>query len=55
MEVGKYIDFHNDNTSAVDYSSRLQTDGNYNNTVLMPTKDGRLLVESDLEDAGMNE
>lgn len=48
MEVGKYIDFHNDN-SGYDFTTRLQTDGNYSNTVLMPKKNGRLLVESDLD------
>ena len=48
MEIGKYIDFHNDNTG-YDYSTRLNTDGNYGNNVLMPKKSGRLLVESDLD------
>ncbi len=51
METGKYIDFHNDNTSALDFSSRLQTDGDWKNIVLMPKKNGRLLVESDLDNA----
>ena len=49
MEIGKYLDFHNDNDEC-DFSTRLYTDGNYNNTVLMPKKNGRLLVESDLDD-----
>lgn len=49
MEIGKYIDFHNDN-SGYDFSTRLNTDGNYGNNVLMPKKSGRLLVESDLDD-----
>lgn len=48
MEIGKYIDFHNDNNER-DYSTRLYTDGNYGNNVLMPNKNGRLLVESDLD------
>lgn len=48
MEIGKYIDFHNDNSER-DYSTRLYTDGNYGNNVLMPNKNGRLLVESDLD------
>lgn len=51
METGKYIDFHNDNTSALDFSSRLQTDGDWKNIVLMPKKNGRLLVGSDLDNA----
>ena len=48
MEIGKYLDFHNDNNER-DYSTRLYTDGNYGNDVLMPKKNGRLLVESDLD------
>lgn len=48
IEIGKYIDFHNDNNEH-DYSTRLYTDGNYGNNVLMPKKNGRLLVESDLD------
>lgn len=47
MEIGKYLDFHYDNNER-DYSTRLHTDGNYGNDVLMPKKNGRLLVESDL-------
>lgn len=50
MEIGKYLDFHYDNGEH-DFSTRLQTDGNYNNIVLMPKKNGRLLVESDLDNA----
>ena len=49
MEIGKYLDFHNDN-SGYDFTTRLWTDGNYGNIVLMPKKSGRLLVESDLDD-----
>lgn len=49
MEIGKYLDFHNDN-NGYDFSTRLYTDGNYGNNVLMPKKSGRLLVESDLDD-----
>lgn len=49
MEIGKILDFHNDNNGG-DYSTRLWTDGNYGNNVLMPKKSGRLLVESDLDE-----
>lgn len=49
MEIGKYLDFHYDNGEH-DFSTRLYTDGNYGNDVLMPKKNGRLLVESDLDD-----
>lgn len=51
MEIGKYLDFHQDNNNGLDFSTRLYTDGNYGNNVLMPKKSGRLLVESDLDDA----
>ena len=50
MEIGKILDFHNDNDGR-DFSTRLWTDGNYGNNVLMPKKSGRLLVESDLDEA----
>ena len=49
MEIGKILDFHDDN-SGHDFTTRLWTDGNYGNNVLMPKKSGRLLVESDLDD-----
>lgn len=49
MEIGKILDFHNDNNGH-DFTTRLWTDGNYGNNVLMPKKSGRLLVESDLDD-----
>ena len=49
MEIGRYLDFHYDNEER-DLSTRLWTDGNYGNIVLMPKKSGRLLVESDLDD-----
>ena len=49
MEIGRYLDFHYDNAER-DFSTRLWTDGNYGNNVLMPKKSGRLLVESDLDD-----
>lgn len=48
MEIGKYLDFHNDNNGR-DFSTRLLTDGDYGNDVLLPKKNGRLLVESDLD------
>ena len=48
MEIGRYLDFHYDNAER-DFSTRLWTDGNYGNNVLMPKKSGRLLVESDLD------
>lgn len=46
MEIGRYLDFHFDNTSNLDYSCRLQTDGNKQNVVKLPSASGTLaLVE----------
>lgn len=47
MEVGKYIDFHNDNSGKHDFSTRLQTTGNYGNSVNLPSVDGTLALTSD--------
>ena len=47
MEVGKYIDFHNDNSGKYDFSTRLQSSGNYGNSVNLPSKAGTLALISD--------
>lgn len=47
MEVGKYIDFHNDNNGKHDFSTRLQTTGNYGNSVNLPSVGGTLALTSD--------
>lgn len=47
MEVGKYIDFHNDNSGKYDFSTRLQTTGNYGNLVNLPSVHGTLALTSD--------
>ena len=47
MEVGKYIDFHNDNSGKHDFSTRLQTTGNYGNPVNLPSVSGTLALTSD--------
>lgn len=47
MEVGKYIDFHNDNSGKHDFSTRLQTTGNYGNSVNLPSNKGTLALTSD--------
>ena len=47
MEVGKYIDFHNDNSGKYDFSTRLQTTGNYGNAVNLPSNNGKLALTSD--------
>ena len=46
MEVGKYLDFHNDNTSGWDYSTRLQCTENYANIVYLPSASGTLALTS---------
>ena len=46
MEIGKYIDFHNDNSGKYDYSTRLQTTGNYANVVNLPSASGTLALIS---------
>ena len=47
MVVGKYIDFHNDNSGKHDFSTRLQTTGNYGNSVNLPSNNGTLALTSD--------
>ena len=46
MEVGKYIDFHNDNSGKHDFSTRLLTTGNYGNLVNLPSSSGTLALIS---------
>lgn len=48
MEIGHYIDFHYDNTTGSDYSTRLYTSGNYLNSVGLPSKSGTLALISDI-------
>lgn len=47
MEVGKYIDFHNDNSGKYDFSTRLQSSDNYGNSVNLPSNSGTLALTSD--------
>ena len=47
MEVGKYIDFHNDNSGKYDFSTRLQTTDNHGNSVYLPSASGTLALISD--------
>ncbi len=46
MEIGKCIDFHNDNSGSYDYSTRLQATNNYKNTVNLPSESGTLALTS---------
>ena len=48
MKVGKYIDFHNDNSGKHDFSTRLQSTGNYGNEVNLPSASGTLALKSDI-------
>lgn len=47
MEIGKYIDYHYDNSGKYDFSTRLQTTGNYGNSVNLPSNSGTLALTSD--------
>lgn len=47
MEIGRYIDYHYDNSGKYDFSTRLQTTGNYRNSVNLPSNDGTLALISD--------
>lgn len=46
MEIGRYIDFHFDNSGSYDYSTRIQALGNYKNTVNLPSASGTLALTS---------
>lgn len=48
MEVGRYIDFHNDNNGKHDFSTRLQSTGNYGNEVNLPLASGTLALINDV-------
>ena len=49
MEVGRYIDFHNDNNGKHDFSTRLQSTGNYGNEVNLPSASGTLALINDVD------
>lgn len=46
MEIGRYIDYHYDNSGKYDFSTRLQTTGNYKNVVSLPSASGTLALIS---------
>lgn len=48
MEVGRYLDFHYDNTTGSDYSTRLQATNNYSNVVNLPSASGTLALTSQI-------
>ena len=47
-EMGRYIDFHYNNTTGSDYSTRFQTTGNYSNVVNLPSASGTLALTSQI-------
>lgn len=53
MEIGKYVDFHSDNTSGGDFSTRLQSSNNNGNTVTLPSESGTLALTKDLPDTSV--
>lgn len=44
MDIGKFLDFHFDNTTGSDYSTRIISAGNYSNQVTLPSVTGILAV-----------
>ena len=42
MEIGRYIDYHYDNSGKYDYSTRLQVTGTYANVVNLPSASGTI-------------
>ena len=47
MEIGRYIDYHYDNSGKYGFSTRLHTTGNYGNIVNLPSNNGTLALTSD--------
>jgi hypothetical protein len=48
MDVGNSFEFHYDNTTGSDFSTRLYCTGNYSNSVALPSTSGTLALISDL-------
>ena len=48
MEIGRYIDYHYDNSGSYDFSTRLQASGNNKNIVTLPSASGTLALTSDI-------
>ena len=48
MDIGKQLEFHNDNTTASDFSTLLRSTGNYSNVVNLPSGSGTLALTSDI-------
>lgn len=48
MDIGKHLEFHNDNTTGSDYSTLLRCTGNYSNIVNLPSESGTLALTKDI-------
>ena len=47
LEIGKYIDFHEEQGMSSDFSCRIMTQGDYQNTLYLPTSSGTLATLED--------
>lgn len=47
LEIGKYIDFHEEQGMSNDFSCRIMTQGDYQNTLFLPTSSGTLATLGD--------
>lgn len=47
LEIGKYIDFHEGQGMSSDFSCRIMSQGDYQNTLLLPTSSGTLATLKD--------
>lgn len=47
LEIGKYIDFHEEQGMSSDFSCRIMTQGDYQNTLHLPTSSGTLATLDD--------
>ena len=54
MEIGRYIDYHYDNSGKYDFSTRLQSTGNYGNVVSLPSASGTLALTSQASSFDVN-
>lgn len=48
MDIGKHLEFHNDNSTGSDFSTLLRCTGNYLNVVNLPSGSGTLALTSDI-------
>ena len=47
LEIGKYIDFHEEQGMSTDFSCRIMSQGDYQNTLFLPTSSGTLATLGD--------